>query len=55
MPNTDLTKLTDIIDDAILRTENLLNQYEPGSKEYNVYSGCLKKLREALKELKPVL
>ena len=49
--NDELDNLTDSIDDAILQTENLLNQYEPGSIEYSKYSRCLGNLREALNEL----
>lgn len=48
---TEQDDLINIVDDAVLRCENLMNQFEPGSKEYNKYSVSYKKLREVLNGL----
>jgi hypothetical protein len=33
------------IDEAAGNAENLMNEFEPGSEEYNFFSDCLAKLR----------
>lgn len=48
----ELDKLADVLDDAVLRAENLMNQFEPGSGNYNTFSQWVKTFKEILKELK---